>query len=89
MINIDLDLEIYIFLIKDYDIKIFSLSIFIRAIISRLSLDVIILSFNIKERDRRLINSTLNTSATSIKLYLFPYYYLNYILYYSQYNSNI
>ena len=83
-----LDLKIYAFLIKDCDIKIFSLSIFIKTIISRLSLNIIILSLNIKERDRHLIDNTLNTLAINIKLYLFSCYYLNCVLYYSQYNSN-
>ena len=80
MININLNLKIYTFLIKDYDIKIFSLSIFIRAIISRLFLGVIILSLNTKERDRRLINNTSNTLAISIKLYFFSYRNLNCVL---------
>ena len=83
MIDISLDLEIYTSLIKDCDIKIFLLSIFTRIIISRLSFDIIILSLNIRERDRRLINNTLNALTTSIKLYLFSYYYLNCVLYYS------
>ena len=40
-------------------------------IISRLSFDVIISLLNIKERDRRLIDSTLNALAISIKLNFF------------------
>ena len=49
MINSYSNLEIYIFLIKDCDTKIFLLLISIRVIISRLLLDVIILFLNIKE----------------------------------------
>ena len=68
IVNSYSNLKIYLFLIKDYNIKIFLLLIFIKAIISRLLLSVIILSLNIKERDRRLIDIKSNTFATSIRL---------------------
>ena len=49
MINIYLNLGNCVFLIKDYDIKIFLLLIFINVIISRLLFDMMILSFNNKD----------------------------------------
>ena len=66
-----LNSEIYAFLIKDCDTKIFSLFIFIKIIISCLFRCVNILFFNIKERIHRLIKVKFNTSTTSIKLWLF------------------
>ena len=71
IINIYLNLEIYTFLIKDYNIKIFSLSISIKVIIIYFLFNIIILSFNNKERDYYLINNIFNTIAINIKLYLF------------------
>ena len=60
--------KIYAFLIKDCDINIFSLFIFIKIIISCLFYCVNISFFNIKERIRRLIKVKFNTSTASIKL---------------------
>ena len=62
-----LNSEIYAFLIKDCDIKIFSLFIFIKIIISYLFRYVNISFFNIKKRIRRLIKVKLNALTTNIK----------------------
>ena len=59
---------IYSFLIKDCDIKIFSLFIFIRIIILYLSRYVNISFFNIKKRIRYSIKVKLNASIINIKL---------------------
>ena len=61
------DSEICAFLIKNCDINIFSLFIFIRIIISCLFRYVNISFFNIKERIRRLIKVKLNALITNIK----------------------
>ena len=63
-----LNSEIYAFLLKDYDIKIFLLFIFIEIIISCLSRYVNISFLNIKERIRRVIEIKFNASTTSIRL---------------------
>ena len=73
IINTYSNSRICVSLIKNYDIKFFSLSMFIRVIILRLSFNVMILSFNIKKRDRRLINNVFNVITISIKLCLFFY----------------
>ena len=73
IINTYSNLKIYVFLIKDCDIKIFSLSIFIKIIISRLLFDVMISFLNIKKRDRRLINNVFNIITINIKFYFFFY----------------
>ena len=77
MVRIIIDMysnsRICVFLIKDCDIKIFSLSMFIKTIISRLSFDVMISFFNIKKRDRRLINNVFNAITINIKFCLFFY----------------
>ena len=73
MIDNYLDLEIYTFLIKNCDIKIFSLSIFIKVRTSRFLIGVIIFSININKRDRLLIEDILNTSIMNIKFSLFSY----------------
>ena len=73
IINTYLNLKIYVFLLKDYDIKIFLLSIFIKIIISHLLFDIIISFFNIKKRGRRLISDIFNVIITNIKLYFFLY----------------
>ena len=59
--------RIYAFLIKDCDIKIFSLFIFIKIIISCLLRYVNISFFNIKKRIRRVIEIKFNASTTSIR----------------------
>ena len=82
IINAYLNLKIYIFLIKDYNIKIFSLSISIKIITLYFLFSVIILFLNNRERDYYLINSVFNIIAISIKLYLFSYLIYNYIFYY-------
>ena len=82
IISAYLGLEIYIFLIKDYNIKIFSLLIFIKIIILRFLFDIIILSLNNKKRDYYLINNVFNTIIINIRLYLFSYLIYNYIFYY-------
>ena len=71
IVNTYLNLRICVFLIKDYDIKIFSLLMFIKIIISRLLFNIMISSFNIKERDRYLINNVFNVITTSIKFFFF------------------
>ena len=63
-----LNSKIYAFLIKDCDINIFSLFIFIKIIISCLFRCVNISFFNIKKRIRHLIKIKFNASTTSIKL---------------------
>ena len=79
IINTYSDLRICVFLIKVYNIKIFSLSIFIKTIISRLLFDIMISSFNIKKRDRRLINNVFNVIITNIKFCLFFYQRFDYV----------
>ena len=49
MIDIYLNLKIYVFLIKNCDIKIFLLFIFINAIILYLLFNMIISSFNMRD----------------------------------------
>ena len=71
MINTYSNSRICVFLIKNYDIKIFSLSIFINAIISRLLFDVIISPLNMKNRDRYLIKNVFNIIMINIKLCFF------------------
>ena len=68
-----LNSRIYAFLIKDCDIKIFSLFIYIKIIISYLSFCVNILFFNIKKQIRRLIKIKFNALTMSIKLWFFYY----------------
>ena len=62
-----LNSKIYAFLIKDCDIKIFSLFIFIKIIILCLSRYINISFFNIKKRIRRVIKVKLNALTTSIR----------------------
>ena len=59
------------FLIKDYDIKIFLLFIFIKLIILCLSRYVNISSFNIKKRIRRLIKIKFNASTINIRFFYY------------------
>ena len=73
IINTYLNLKICVFLIKDCDIKIFSLSMFIKIIISRLLFNVIISFFNIKKRGYYLIDNVFNIIIINIKFYLFSY----------------
>ena len=56
---------------KDCDIKIFLLLIFIKIIILRLSFNVMISFFNNKKRDRRLIDNVFNVIMINIKFFLF------------------
>ena len=63
-----LNSKICAFLIKDSDIKNFSLFIFIKIIILYLFRCVNISSFNIKKRIRRVIKVKLNASTMNIKL---------------------
>ena len=56
---------------KNYDIKIFLLSIFIKIIILRLLFNIIISFFNIKKRNRRLINNIFNVIVINIKFCFF------------------
>ena len=51
--------------------KTFILLIFIKTIISRLLFNIIISFFNIKKRDRRLINNVFNTITINIKFCFF------------------
>ena len=62
--------KIYAFLTKDCDIKIFSLFIFIKIIISCLSHCVNISFFNIKERIRRVIKVKFNALTMNNNLLL-------------------
>ena len=62
-----LNSRIYAFLIKDCDIKIFLLFIFIKIIILYLFRCVNISFFNIKKRTRRLIEVKFNALTTNIK----------------------
>ena len=62
-----LNSRIYMFLTKNYDIKIFSLFIFIEIIILCLSRYVKISFFNIKKRIRRVIKVKFDALTTSIK----------------------
>ena len=71
IINTYLNSKNCVFLIKDYNIKVFSLSIFIKIFISRLLFNVIISLFNIKKRNRYLINNVFNVIIINIKLYSF------------------
>ena len=71
MINTYLNLKICVFLMKNYDIKIFLLFIFINVIISRLSFDVIISFFNMKDRDHYLIKGVFNVITINIKFFFF------------------
>ena len=73
IINTYLNLKICVFLIKDYDTKIFLLLIFIKTIISRLSFNIIISLFNIKKRDHHLINNVFNIITINIKFYFIFY----------------
>ena len=82
IISAYLDLEIYISLIKDYNIKIFSLLISIKIVILRFLFSVVISPLNNRERGYYLINSVFNIIAISIRLYLFSYLIYNYILRY-------
>ena len=82
IINTYLNSKICVFLIKDYDIKIFLLLIFIKAIILRLLFDVMILFLNIKKRDRYLINNAFNVITINIKFCLFFYQKFDYVFYY-------
>ena len=64
-----LNSKICAFLIKDCDIKIFSLYIFIKIIFLCLFRYVNIFFFNIKKRIRRLIKVKLKTSIINIKFF--------------------
>ena len=66
-----LNSRICAFLTKDYDIKIFSLFIFIKIIILCLFRYINISSFNIKKRIRRVIKVKFNASTTSIRFCFF------------------
>ena len=54
---------------KNCDIKIFLLSIFIKTIISHFLFDIMILFFDNNKRDRRLINNVFNIITINIKFY--------------------
>ena len=73
MIDTYSNLEICVFLMKDCDIKIFFLLVFINAITSRLLFDVIISSLNMKNRGYYLIKDVFNIVTINIRLCFFLY----------------